>query len=217
MTDDEWKTEFSMWAISASPLVVTTPIMNCTNVSPHPQGYCNVSLVSQHSVAACTKDTSFGCYLNGSMWTDNGCRGEFTCNSFDTVCDVDGDGTHVCACGNETQCVPWITPLQREILLNTDVLEINQDVTPQGRPVTDGDLTVWARQLSDGSVAVALYNEDDTPASIKADFTSWGWAATDTASARDLWLHQDLGTFTGSYGPVPVRPHQSIMLRLTKQ
>ena len=30
MTDIEYKTEFSMWAISASPLVVTTPIMNCS-------------------------------------------------------------------------------------------------------------------------------------------------------------------------------------------
>merc|ERR1719262_2068129 len=30
MTADEYKTEFSMWAISASPLVVTTPIMNCS-------------------------------------------------------------------------------------------------------------------------------------------------------------------------------------------
>lgn len=28
-----------------------------------------------------------------------------------------------------------------------------------GRPIKDGDLTVWARHLSDQSVAVALYNE----------------------------------------------------------
>lgn len=31
MTAVEYHAEFSMWAISASPLVVTTPIMNCTN------------------------------------------------------------------------------------------------------------------------------------------------------------------------------------------
>jgi hypothetical protein len=33
MTDIEYKTEFSMWAISASPIQVTTRIMNCTNTS----------------------------------------------------------------------------------------------------------------------------------------------------------------------------------------
>ena len=75
MTSLEYKTEFSMWAIAASPLVVTTPIMKCNK-------------------------------------------------------------------GNEgVTCAPTITDLQREILLNKEVLEINQDVTPQGRPVVgDGNL-----------------------------------------------------------------------------
>ena len=84
MTSLEYKTEFSMWAIAASPLVVTTPIMKCNK-------------------------------------------------------------------GNEgVTCAPTITDLQREILLNKEVLEINQDVTPQGRPVVgDGksSLKYWARLL----------------------------------------------------------------------
>lgn len=54
------------------------------------------------------------------------------------------------------------------------MIAINQDVTPQGRPVVGGDLTVWARQLSDGSVAVALYNEDDAPKDIGVDFAQVG-------------------------------------------
>jgi hypothetical protein len=33
---EEYMTEFSMWAISASPLTVTTPIMNCTSAAPTP-------------------------------------------------------------------------------------------------------------------------------------------------------------------------------------
>ena len=32
MTLDEFITEFSMWAIAASPMLVTTPIMNCSTV-----------------------------------------------------------------------------------------------------------------------------------------------------------------------------------------
>ena len=56
---------------------------------------------------------------------------------------------------------PCLTALQRKILLNQDVLRINQDVTPQGRPMMSMSMSVWRRDLSDGSVAVAFYNEED--------------------------------------------------------
>jgi len=216
MTDDEWRTEFSMWAISASPLVVTTPIMNCSNVSPQPKGQCNVTLVSQESLSPCTEGASFGCTGNGSMWTQNGCRGQFDCNGYATTCAIDGAGRHVCSCGNETKCVPYITPLQREILLNTEVIAVNQDVTPQGRPVTSGDLSVWARNMTDGTVSVALYNQHSGPNSYSVDFASLGWDAGTTAKVRDLWAHKDMGTFKGTYGPVAVASHATTMLRLTR-
>jgi alpha-galactosidase len=93
-------------------------------------------------------------------------------------------------------------------------------VTPQGRPITDGDLTVWSRSLSDGSVAVAFYNELDTPASISVDFVALGWDATTSAKVRDLWAHADLGVATGRYpatGGVAVAPHETHVVRLTKQ
>ena len=41
------------------------------------------------------------------------------------------------------------------------MIAINQDVTPQGTPVTAGDPRVWARKLSDGSTAFALINLED--------------------------------------------------------
>merc|ERR1712151_707866 len=63
MTATEYKTEFSMWAIFASPLIVTTPLLNCST------GVCH----------------------------------------------------------------PSITPLQQEILFNTEITAINQEVTPAGR------------------------------------------------------------------------------------
>jgi hypothetical protein len=50
MTATEYKTEFSMWAIAASPLVVTTPIMTCT-AAPAPPGphkdTCSVKLTTK--------------------------------------------------------------------------------------------------------------------------------------------------------------------------
>lgn len=223
-TDVEYRTEFSMWAISASPLIFTSPIMNCTsNSTPAPT--CAVSLVNQHSKEACVSGSTFGCWAsNSSMWTDGGCRGEFTCDGQDVTCDVDGLGTHTCSCASPNApvtCVPWISDVQREILFNDEVIAINQDVTPQGRPVVDGDLTVWARALSDGTVAVALYNQADAPADLSTTFSSFGWPVGTSAAVRDLWAHADLGVFTDRFpagtGGVSVPPHGTMVLRLTKQ
>lgn len=220
LTAVEYKTEFSMWAISASPLQITTRIMNC---SAPPQPTCSVSLTKQLSKATCKSGLTFGCGAdNSSVWIDGGCRGEFMCNGAPVTCNVNGTGVHTCQCANASPvtCVGWLTDLQKEILLNTEVLACNQDVTPQGTPLHgEGDLTVWARMLSDGSACVAFYNEDDTPASISVNFSELGWSASASASARDLWAHSDLGSFTGRYpatGGVSVPPHGTYMVRLTK-
>ncbi|MFC5730155.1 MULTISPECIES: glycoside hydrolase family 27 protein [Nocardioides] len=56
--------------------------------------------------------------------------------------------------------VTAMTSVVRDVLTNADVIEINQD--PLGiqaeRVRDDGDAEVWAKPLSDGSVAVALLN-----------------------------------------------------------
>jgi alpha-galactosidase len=151
MTATEYKTEFSMWSISASPLIITTRIMNCTNTT-----------------------------------------GVVTCNG-------------------------WLSDLQKEIMLNTEVIAINQDVTPQGRPIVEGDFSVWARHLSDGSIAVALLNLNDQPADLLVEFLNLGWPAGQSASVRDLWAHADLGTFKDQYPntPITVAPHETHLIRLT--
>jgi len=223
MTAIEYMTEFSMWAISASPLLFTSPIMNCTSA---PSPVCNVTLVDQLSIAACTYGTSFGCGSdNNTMWTNDGCRGDFICNGLNVTCDVDGNGEHICPCESSSNvtCTPWISDLQKQILFNDEVIAINQDVTPQGRPINGNDLSIWARVLSDGSIAVAFYNQDDTPANINVDFSALpyvNWSSSTTVSVRDLWAHSDLGSFTGSYpqtGSVNVLPHQTHLVRMTKQ
>eukprot|EP00943_MAST-04B_sp_MAST-4B-sp1_P000007 g7.t1 len=168
MTSLEYKTEFSMWAIAASPLVVTTPIMKCDKES------------------------------NGNV-----------------------------------ACIPTITELQKEILLNTEILAINQDITPQGRPCTEKSLKYWARKLSNGDVAVALYNEKDEEDEFSFQFewlnggddpivnkNSMEFNKETKASVRDLWKHEDLGEFVGSFpgngNILKIPAHGTVILRLTK-
>jgi hypothetical protein len=277
MNLDESITEFSMWAIAASPLVVTTPIFNCSasqlaednvakavldaegstgerrsTVDSNPEAKldesakCSVTLTKQRSIAKCVEGTSFGCsgtVANKTMWT-KGCRGEFTCDGVtDVVCDIDGDGVHTCPCkkGNKPSgpghhpsgpppppnpvkhnCKGVLNEVQKIVLLNKDVIAINQQVTPQGFPIVAGDSTVWARHLAGGDIAVALYNEEDTPKSIGASFGAFGWPATAKATVKDLWGNHSAAspavpmTATGKIANVTVRPHSTVVLRLTK-
>ena len=214
-----------MWAISASPLVFTATIMNCSAPPPPPHPTCDLSLVTQLSLKTCTRDVNFGCVSNvAEMWVADGCRGVFACDGMNVTCDAMGGGNNTCACAPpspDVTCTPWLSPLQQEILLNTEILAVNQDVTPQGRPVAGANPAAgaWARALSDGSVGVALFNGLDAPASLSVDFGACGWPAGTAADVRDLWAHADLGVFTGRYpasGGVPVAPHATRMLRVTK-
>jgi hypothetical protein len=108
----------------------------------------------------------------------------------------------------------WPRPLAS--LFNTEVLALNQDVTPQGRPLRS-NLTVWARNLSDGSVGVAFYNENDAAVDVDVSFADLGWPADQTASVRDLWQHADLPNATGKFpaAPLSVEPHATHLFRLT--
>ena len=168
MTAIEYKTEFSMWAIAASPLVVTTPIMKCSSKRVN---------------------------------------------------------------DNNVVCTPTITGLQKEILLNDGILAINQDVTAQGRPVIAGDISIWARMLTGGDVAVAFYNEDDETKEFSFEFDTLSvgsdipidpmksWNSNTRASVQDLWQGISLGTFKGKFpssGTIKVMPHATMLLRLSK-
>jgi alpha-galactosidase len=228
MTDDEWITEFSMWSISASPLTVTTPIMNCTPAKhPNMTKPCSVSLKKQLSQSKCAPNDSFGCNQDGTMFTKNGCRGEFVCDGNAITASVDGDGTHTFDClgGTDVTCVPWITPLQRKILFNKEAIAVNQDVTPQGRPLNDSDISLWTRGLSDGTVAVAMYNENDAAMDMSLQFEALAakhgsrWSATTKAVVRNLWEFTNTSV-TGRFpesGTHTVRPHQTVLLRLYAQ
>merc|ERR1712061_173809 len=104
-----------MWAILASPLTVTTPLLNCSS-------------------------------------TDQ-IHGNYT----------------------PSKCRPSITDLQKEILLNKEVIAINQDVTPAGRMLAEDSFLIYGRNLTGGDIAVALYNPSDAVASGSVSFSALGW------------------------------------------
>jgi alpha-N-acetylgalactosaminidase len=98
----------------------------------------------------------------------------------------------------------------RDILLNPEVIAIDQDpLGEMGLRLSDKAAPggeIWARNLSDGSMAIALFNRGATPPSpssmkISFELTDLGYPASewDSASVRDLWLREDAGVITKSH------------------
>jgi alpha-galactosidase len=94
----------------------------------------------------------------------------------------------------------------REILLNHELIAVNQD--PLGRqayqvgrvPWAKDIATTWAKPLQDGSVAVGLFNLGERDGRrVAVAWETLGLHDRRPCRVRDLWAHEDLGVFTGSF------------------
>lgn len=103
-------------------------------------------------------------------------------------------------------------PKTLEILTNPEVIAIDQDPAGiQGHCARqEGPTQIWTKTLADGSTAVALFNLNVHPMTITAVFNEIGLRKHVTA--RDLWLHKDLGEFNGKFTFVVPR-HGTVLLK----
>ncbi|HWO31229.1 MAG TPA: glycoside hydrolase family 27 protein [Candidatus Acidoferrum sp.] len=104
-----------------------------------------------------------------------------------------------------------MTPETLNMLTNKEVVAVDQDAKGvQGRRVAqEGPLEVWAKPLADGSIAVGLFNRGESTDPITLSFKEIG--VQGSAKVRDLWQHQDLGSFSGSYTEEVPR-HGAVMI-----
>ena len=58
---------------------------------------------------------------------------------------------------------------------------------------------IWARPLTGGAVAMNFLNFAATPANITCDAACFRAAGLRRVAVRDVWLHKDLGVFSGAY------------------
>ncbi len=107
-----------------------------------------------------------------------------------------------------------MTISSKEILLNTELIAVNQDVFgKQGKKIRDdGDVEVFAKSLSDGSWAIGLLNRNDT--SDKIIKVLWSEIGINgKKSVRNLINHTNLGDFSESFEN-SVKPHQCVVVKL---
>ena len=104
----------------------------------------------------------------------------------------------------------------KDILTNGEVIGIDQDAAGiQGTRVKkSGNLEVWCKPLGSTNgmtKAVALLNRGTVPANIVVNWSNIG--LSDYGTVRDLWAHQELGFFNGSFTAV-VPSHGVVALRI---
>jgi hypothetical protein len=90
------------------------------------------------------------------------------------------------------------------LLTNEEVLAVNQDALgARGKQITaSGSTEIWAKDLSGGNKAVALFNRDTQDATVSVTFAQLG--VTGTPVVRDLWHREDVtGMTTGISVNVP--------------
>ena len=102
---------------------------------------------------------------------------------------------------------------EMDLLTNDEVIGVNQD--PLGRQATrvskNGLLEVWAKEMSDGSMAVGLFNRDFVRMRVTVKWSDLGISGSQPV--RDLWRKKDLGSFEGSFG-VEIPSHGAVMVRV---
>ncbi len=106
-----------------------------------------------------------------------------------------------------------MTPEIRQILTNKEVIAIDQDsLGSQGRRVAkNGDLEVWAKQMSDGSRAVVMLNRGADAKEINVSWEDLGYPAHLSAAVRDLWQAKELGKYMFKFS-APVASHAVVMV-----
>jgi alpha-galactosidase len=102
------------------------------------------------------------------------------------------------------------------LVTNDEVLAVNQDTLGKQATVASNDgnkLLVYARDLDDGSKAVALYNLGKGPATVTARWSDLKLSGKQTV--RDLWRQKELGEFENQF-QMTVAPHGAEMVKIRK-
>ncbi|MDI1463310.1 NPCBM/NEW2 domain-containing protein [Catellatospora sp. KI3] len=102
------------------------------------------------------------------------------------------------------------------IVRNADVIAVDQDWGgSQGRRVRDdGETEVWAKPMSDGSVAVVLFNRTAATATVATSAAELGLGGSSSYNLKNLWS----GATSTSTGAVSgsVASHGVVMYRISR-
>jgi alpha-galactosidase len=100
------------------------------------------------------------------------------------------------------------------LVSNDEVIAIDQDTLGKQATIVSNDsnkLFVYAKDLSDGTKAFALYNIGSEPAKVTAKWSDLKLSGKH--AVRDLWRQKDLGKFADGFS-MTVAPHGAEMFKV---
>ena len=114
--------------------------------------------------------------------------------------------------GSDLRSVPEET---FDILGNREVIAVDQDpLGKQGTVVSsEGGRWVVAKEMKDGSRAVALFNETGSPQRVATTAKAVGLPEADAYTLRDLWQHRSYNTAGAISATVPA--HGTVLVRVS--
>jgi len=100
------------------------------------------------------------------------------------------------------------------LLCNDEVIEVNQD--PLGRMArciaSRGETKIYAKEMSDGSMAVGFFNLGDETVPVSASWSELKLKGS--RRVRDLWRQRDLGRYADGF-TVDIPRHGCMLIRVT--
>ncbi len=110
--------------------------------------------------------------------------------------------------------LPYMNETTWRLLTDAEIIAVDQDPLAAPATVVPGtDGKVWRRTLSDGSVAVALWNSGDSTATISVPLPNLNLPVADSFTARNLWsgAQATVRTTVGAQ----VAAHDTVLLRIS--
>lgn len=104
-----------------------------------------------------------------------------------------------------------------ETLTNREVIALNQDALgiQASRVRREGDMEIFVKELENGDRGVAVLNRGPAGERIEVVWRDDLGLDVSSASVRDLWAHEDVGSFDGGY-TVDVASHEAVVLRVSR-
>ena len=231
-TDDEYVSEFSVWAVAGGQIVIASDPRNMTafqkrvwfneevlavykdtshfgEIAMVPDttlsgGGILPAAVEPAAAAAASCTVKLTAQISGAACIEGK---TFGCNAdLKTMWTSHGcRGTFTCNGVAEVDCEDWHYPHPK--------VQTCACAAPPPAPAQ-----VWGRPLADGSVAVVLHNPNEKTQTVTASFATLpgghGWTDKTTLHVRDLWAGKDLDDATGSFA-TSVNAHGAAFLKLT--
>jgi len=212
MTDNEYRTEASLYVVVSSPMMIGTDIRLMTPIMRELL-LNNEAIAINQDYKAPPGDAMPACPAPPPPAPVEVCHVELESqSSHKKKCEK--EGTFGCINGTSKMwtdggCRGTFVCNGVEIYAYDDFGDSHhewscEEVAPEA----------WVRKLSDGDWAVALPYLSNEPGELSLCLKTIGWPYGNMAHARDVWKKEDLGSFS-EYITFQMEPHDTVLLRLS--